>query len=113
MCVKWLKKYRIYLFLAAWLAVYPLFLELAGIGCPFRFLFDVQCPGCGMTRAIKSVLRLDFASAFAFHPVWFVPPAAVALVVFFGVTKKEKAQSVVLAVAALTVLAAHVFRTFF
>ena len=107
------KKYRLVLFLAIWVAVYPLLLELTGIGCPIRFVFGIECPGCGMTRALVSVLRLDFASAFAFHPVWFVPPVAAILVLAFGIAKKERAQTVTLAVSALVLLVAHLLRTFF
>lgn len=39
-------------------------------GCPFRFFLGVPCPGCGMTRAFLSLLRLDFKMAFAYHPLW-------------------------------------------
>ncbi len=44
------------------------------IPCPFAYFLNVQCPGCGMTRAYLSLLRLDFASAFRFHSMfWSVP----------------------------------------
>jgi len=45
-----------------------------GLPCPFKAIFHIPCPGCGMTRAYLSLLRLDFAAAFAFHPMfWSVP----------------------------------------
>ena len=47
------------------LAVYSLL-----IGCPLRQLFGVKCPMCGMTRAVLSLLRLDFSGAFHWHPAW-------------------------------------------
>ncbi len=44
------------------------------IPCPFAHFFNVQCLGCGMTRAYLSALRLDFASAFRFHSMfWSIP----------------------------------------
>ena len=44
------------------------------IPCLFKWLFHIECPGCGITRACLSVLRLDFASAFEFNPMfWSVP----------------------------------------
>ncbi|MCR4891902.1 MAG: DUF2752 domain-containing protein [Lachnospiraceae bacterium] len=46
---------------------------LVGIGCPIKFLTGVSCLACGMTRALRAVLRLDFASAFHYHPLWMVP----------------------------------------
>lgn len=45
-----------------------------GIGCIFQKLFGIACPGCGMTRALASVLRLDFAAAFNYHPMVFSLP---------------------------------------
>ena len=112
-CWNWIKKYRVYVFLAVWIVVYPLFLELSGIGCPFRFLFDVQCPGCGITRALKCALRLDFSSAFAYHPAFFVPPVAVVLYVLLGLLHKQKAQTATLIVSALLLFGAHMFRIAF
>ena len=38
--------------------------------CPFEFLFGVTCPGCGMTRALISFVKLDFVSAFHYHPLF-------------------------------------------
>ena len=38
--------------------------------CPFKLFLHVVCPGCGMTRAIISVLKLDFRQAYAYHPLF-------------------------------------------
>ncbi|MDR0886350.1 MAG: DUF2752 domain-containing protein [Clostridiales Family XIII bacterium] len=40
------------------------------IGCPFRFVTHIPCPGCGFTRAIFATFRLDFRAAFYFNPAW-------------------------------------------
>lgn len=51
-----------------------------GITCPIRFLTGVSCAGCGMTRAWMAVARLDLASAFSYHPLFWLPiPGAVVL----------------------------------
>ena len=42
----------------AWLALY-----LLDIGCIFRLMTGIPCPGCGMTRAWLAALRLDYAVA--------------------------------------------------
>ena len=34
------------------------------IPCPIRVLTGYQCPGCGVTRMLLSLLRLDFRQAF-------------------------------------------------
>lgn len=38
--------------------------------CPFKLFLHVECPGCGMTRAMISVLKLDFRQAFEYHPLF-------------------------------------------
>lgn len=58
----------------AWLALY-----LLDIGCVFRLMTGIPCPGCGMTRAWLAALRLDFAAAFAYHPLFWVVPIAFVL----------------------------------
>ena len=58
----------------AWLALY-----LLDIGCIFRLVTGIPCPGCGMTRAWLAALRLDFAAAFAYHPLFWVVPIAFVL----------------------------------
>ena len=53
-------------------ALYLWFMAASGIGCPIRRLIGFPCPGCGMSRAAAAMLRLDFAKAFALHPMVFV-----------------------------------------
>lgn len=44
------------------------------ITCPILFVTGIPCPGCGLTRAWLAALRLDFAAAFAYHPMfWAIP----------------------------------------
>lgn len=62
----WIRKHNIlkkgfYLFLFAVCLLF--FYE-----CPFDYLFGISCPGCGMTRALFSVLLLCFKRAFYYHP---------------------------------------------
>lgn len=35
--------------------------------CLFRNLFGTECYGCGMTRAVFSLLRLDFGAAWEYN----------------------------------------------
>lgn len=57
-------------------------LYVAGIGCPIKYLTGVSCMGCGMTRAYLSLLRLDFASSFRYHPLFPIPAIAAVLFLF-------------------------------
>lgn len=72
---------KLYLPLILIIVTYTVF-YMAGIGCPIKFLTGISCAGCGMTRAYLSILRLDFASAFHYHPLWPLAPFLLALVIF-------------------------------
>lgn len=52
-------------------------------GCPVRRFFGASCPGCGMMRARLSLIKLDFRSALASHPLVFALVPAV-FYIFFG-----------------------------
>ena len=49
-------------------------MEKTGVGCVFLYFLGIPCPGCGMTRALRALLRLDFAAAFGYHPLIFSMP---------------------------------------
>lgn len=51
-------------------------------GCPIRYILGISCPGCGMTRAWLAVLRLDFAAAFSYHPLFLLGPLAIMIIIF-------------------------------
>ena len=44
------------------------------IPCLFKEFFGINCPGCGMSRALWSALKLDFGAAFSYHPMVFTLP---------------------------------------
>lgn len=91
------------------LALYLAFFIL-GISCPIKYIFGVSCPGCGMTRATLSALRLDFAMAFYYHPLWpLVLPGAVLLLFLFKKGKRG-AFGVIIALLILTFLITYFIR---
>lgn len=47
--------------------------------CPLRALTGLECPGCGSTRAVHSLLRGDLGGALAFNPLLVVYLPAVGL----------------------------------
>lgn len=52
--------------------------------CPFQFLFHIDCPGCGITRAYISLFRLDLRAAFSYHPLFWTVPLCLILYLFDG-----------------------------
>ena len=42
------------------------------INCPFHKITGLYCPGCGITRCILSILKLDFYQAFRYNPLVFI-----------------------------------------
>lgn len=95
------------------LALYMLIAIVFSIPCPIRFLTGVSCPGCGMTRAALSLLRLDFSAAFHYHPLVFVLlPVAVTLYILTA-KKLPKARRVFLLCVAFLFIAVYLYRFIF
>ena len=51
-------------------AAYMLLRQFTGfyIPCAFHSITGLQCPGCGSTRMLAALLRLDFKAAYAYNP---------------------------------------------
>ncbi len=95
-------------------AVLALALYLHGIiVCPVRCFFGIPCPGCGMTRALLSALRLDFSAAFAYHPLWVAVLPAAALIAFLAIKGRKKALYVTITACSLLLLFVWIFRLLF
>ncbi|HHW45836.1 MAG TPA: DUF2752 domain-containing protein [Clostridiales bacterium] len=77
--------------------------------CPIKALFGIACPGCGMVRAWLSVLKLDFKSAFYYHPLFFVAPLIPPLM---SLPKKsgKRAQNLIVFLAGLLFFCIYLFR---
>ena len=55
-------------------------MESIGITCPIKFITGISCAGCGMSRAWMAFFQLDMAKAFEYHPLfWLVPIAVIVL----------------------------------
>ena len=87
-------------------AVYALLMAHGMKTCPSAIIFGVSCPGCGMTRAFASALRLDFAAAFYYNPMWplvIVTFVAVAVLWILERIKAAETVGIVFGVAAIAV----------
>lgn len=99
----WLKEHRDFICgAAAILFIYVVF-HIVGIGCPIKFVTGISCLGCGMTRAWLSLLKLDFAAAFYYHPLYALPP--VALLVYL---LKSKINIKIYKIIMLTIISAFI-----
>lgn len=76
-------------------------------GCPIRFFTGISCPGCGMSRAVLALLRLDFALAAEMHPLVFLLPVAAA--VYLLRRRIPKKAMTALCISALVLLTAVYF----
>lgn len=76
-------------------------------GCPVRLLTGVACPGCGMTRAVLALLRLDIGLAIEMHPLVFLLPVAAA--VYLLRRRIPKKAMTALCISALVLLTAVYF----
>lgn len=59
--------------IVAILVTYGIFVNLfhRGIPCIINYFTGLQCPGCGISRMLLSMLHGDFHAAFSFHPFLF------------------------------------------
>lgn len=64
-------KYGIILLIGILYLVFILLTELK-VPCFIYELTGLRCPGCGITRMIVSLARLDFTAAFGYNPFLFI-----------------------------------------
>lgn len=84
------------------------------IKCPVKYFFNFDCPTCGMTRAMLSLFRGDFAAYMRFNPM--ALPFLIILLFglhgrLFPINKKLKNSIIIIGV--LCVVLVYILRTFF
>ena len=64
-----------------------------GIPCLFYQITGLKCPGCGITRLIFSLIKLDFRQAFFYNPLVFILLPFIGFYIIYQeylyITKKE------------------------
>ena len=104
------KKYKEYIIFALCFVALILIMMLLHIPCPIKYLTGISCAGCGMTRALLSVLSLDFSAAFYYHPLWILLFPTALLLIVLKAKKKKTAFSAVLSCVVFLFLAVWIFR---
>lgn len=80
------RRKRIYLvlLLAGYFVITYTVMHYMDITCVFLKIFGIPCPGCGMTHALLSLLKLDFYGAAKYNILIFFMPY-VFLYIFFNI----------------------------
>ena len=84
------------LVVTAALILYAATLFILKIPCPIYLITGVKCFGCGMTRALISVVNLDFVSAFDYHKMFWSVPILYAAFLLDGKLFKQKAYNILM-----------------
>ena len=65
---------KIYIWLGAVAVIYSLWYAITGIGIPCFYLSTrgYECPGCGLSRMMFSLMTFRFGNAFVYNQVGFV-----------------------------------------
>lgn len=95
------RKILLALGLVSYFLVAIFLMERTGIGCVFQHFLHIPCPGCGMTRALRAVLRLDLRGAWGYNPMIFAMPY---LIWFIFFEPKGRAHTYILRGLALLTL---------
>lgn len=103
-------KYKVCLSAIAAIALFVAILQLFGVICIIKHLTGISCPGCGMTRACMSALRLDFSAAFAYHPLWIALPFALGALTVCKIKHRPRLLRAILAGSVLLLLAVYLWR---
>ena len=70
--IKKIKNEIFFIFLLLTLYILSEVLNFSLLKCIFHEITGLHCPGCGVTRMISSILRLDFYQAFRYNPLVFI-----------------------------------------
>ena len=72
------------------LGAYVIILLLLDISCPIKAVTGINCPGCGMTRAMIRLIHFDISGAFSYHRMFFSVPILFMYFLYDGKLFKNK-----------------------
>ena len=79
------------------LGIGALIFYLSDIKCLFKYTVGIPCPGCGLTRAWLSFLKMEWEQAFKWHPLfWMVPIVIIRTAFIKGKVFKNKRTDIIL-----------------
>lgn len=92
------------------LALYCALAFLLHIPCPIKWITGISCPGCGMTRSLLSVCKLDLSAAVSYHPLIFYLIVAAPLYLLFLWRDMKRARKVLTVITVALMLAVYLYR---
>ena len=102
---EWLRKHQDLILVPAVLIVYVGASFILPMKCPILWLTGISCPGCGITRALISLCRLDFATAWQYNPmIYYLIPLMPTLLVLYLRNAKKAVETLLAISAALMIL---------
>jgi hypothetical protein len=67
-------------------------IEIYSPSCFFRYLFDVECWGCGMTRAILEIFNFNLKNAIKLNPLSPLVLTIIFLIFCFEIYKPRRTK---------------------
>ena len=69
--------------------------KFLGYKCLFRQMFKVYCAGCGTTRMLEEMIKLEFYKAFRYNPFMFIITVLGFVYILFGIFKYIKTKKII------------------
>ena len=100
---EWLKRL---LLIAAMLLI----ILISDVGCVYKRMFGIDCPGCGMTRAWFSFFKGDLHQALVYHPLFWSVPIIFGVVIFEPYIKSKKVIPIIAVIFAISFIGVYLIR---
>lgn len=89
---------KISILITIFIALYIIFFSKIHLYCLFKKVFNIQCPICGMTRAVKSLLQLNIITSLHYNllviPVLVFLAIIILLLIYDIIFNKKKIEAI-------------------
>lgn len=82
---------------------------IVGYHCPFYAITHIHCPGCGMTRALITLLMGNWRLSLAWHPM-LIPSMVIGLAVLLLWKKHQRAAQILIWIWIAAMLICWIYR---